>query len=406
LTALGSLEDLIGEVNTQAAAEEGQCRRTLEDQEAQVKSLLRQADDTGVELANAAAEHGDLEALRRERRAQVRDVANEQTQDADECVKRLADASSAMLAARSLRERLRRDGATGAFVGDCQVTGWVRGPCSVPCGAGGVQTLQRRIASAPHGARLGEEDPDCPPLQLDRACNEWPCPVDSEMARWQEWSACSRACGGGVRTRRRVVVRQAQNGGLPAGETMQEQTCNVQPCDQDCQLGPWGAWSACSKACSGGHQTRTRQVLQVALGDGTCPAPEQPQRQESAPCNAQACAAEPPPRCGSHVDLVLALDSSGSMGADGFEYSKRFALSVTSRLGLQDASVRGAQKKVTSLAQVGIVDFGSFARSAQVPTGSRAPVNASLEKLEWQSTGTNTGEALALAGELLDRHWR
>mmetsp|Transcript_10691 Transcript_10691/g.28348 ORF Transcript_10691/g.28348 Transcript_10691/m.28348 type:complete len:793 (-) Transcript_10691:110-2488(-) len=404
-TAAGSLEDLISEVSVQAEAEDSRCRRTLEDHEGQVKALTRQADDAGVELANAAAELSDLEALRRERRAQVRDVTAEQAQDADECVKHLADASSAMLATRALRERLRRDGAEGSFVGDCEVTGWVRGPCSVPCGAGGVQALHRSIVVAPHGARLGEEAPECPPLQLGRACNEVPCPVDSEMGRWQEWSACSRACGGGTRTRRRTVAKQAQHGGLPAGETMQEQTCNLEPCDRDCELAAWGAWAACSKACGGGHQVRTRQVLRAALGGGACPPPEDPQRQQTAGCGPQACAASPPPRCASRLDLVLALDSSGSVGAPGFHHARRFAQAVVSRLGLEDGCAQDA-RAASALAQVGIVDFGSLARSAQVPTSCRAALNASLEALQWQGTATNTGEALALAGELLDRHAR
>lgn len=201
------------------------------------------------------------------------------------------------------------------------------------------------------------------------------------------------------------MVRQAQHGGLPAGETMQEQTCNLEPCDRDCELAAWGAWAPCSKACGGGHQARARQVLRAALGDGACPPPEDPQRQQTARCNVQACAASPPPKCGSRLDLVLALDSSGSVGAPGFHHARRFAHAVASRLGLEDGCAQGA-RAASALAQVGVVDFGSLARSAQVPTGCRAVLNASLERLQWQGTTTNTGEALALAGELLDRHAR
>jgi len=201
------------------------------------------------------------------------------------------------------------------------------------------------------------------------------------------------------------VVRQAQHGGLPAGETMQEQACNLEPCDRDCELAAWGAWAPCSKACGGGHQARTRQVLRAPLGEGACPPPEDPRRQQTTRCNVEACSASPPPKCGSRLDLVLALDSSGSMGAPGFDNARRFAHAVASRLGLEDGCAHDAQA-ASALAQVGVVDFGSLARSAQVPTGCRAALSAGLEGLRWQGTSTNTGEALALAGELLDRHAR
>ena len=138
-------------------------------------------------------------------------------------------------------------------MGDCEVSDWVAGPCSVDCGPqGGFQNVTREILSIKNG--LAPEAAKCPPLRLYRACNKVACPQDCEMEAWGSWSQCSRTCGGGVRTRSRNVKQQAFFGGIPCGGTLQEEVCNPQPCDQDCEFGGWTEWSGCSKSCRGGHQ--------------------------------------------------------------------------------------------------------------------------------------------------------
>merc|ERR1719329_1513647 len=123
---------------------------------------------------------------------------------------------------------------------------------------------------------------------MNRSCNVRPCPVDAQMDVWEEWSQCSRACGGGTRTRHRNVLQQAQYGGMPAAETMQEQLCNAQACDQDCGLADWGTWGECSKICGTGHMSRVRPVLHPPLGEGTCPDEADERRTQMKPCNTQA----------------------------------------------------------------------------------------------------------------------
>ena len=53
---------------------------------------------------------------------------------------------------------------------------------------------------------------------------------------------------------------------------------------QHCGVAAWGAWSACSKECGTGGQTRTRQLTQPRYGGDVCPAGS-----ASRKCNTHAC---------------------------------------------------------------------------------------------------------------------
>merc|ERR1719199_1810352 len=101
-------------------------------------------------------------------------------------------------------------------MGDCELTDWVAGPCTVECGpVAGAQNITREVISVPDSGK-------CPPLRVHRTCNHKPCPMDCQMGEYSEWSVCTQSCGGGTRSRTRNVVATAQNGGLPCGNTVQE----------------------------------------------------------------------------------------------------------------------------------------------------------------------------------------
>lgn len=60
---------------------------------------------------------------------------------------------------------------------------------------------------------------------------------------------------------------------------------------RDCLVGDWSTWSACSKTCGSGVQTRTRLVIKEPANNGkACPV-----LAESQPCNIQSCAVITPP---------------------------------------------------------------------------------------------------------------
>ena len=56
--------------------------------------------------------------------------------------------------------------------------------------------------------------------------------VDCEYSKWNEWGECDKVCGGGTRSRRRQVTREAWYGGDKCTDEnkMESQPCNEQPC--------------------------------------------------------------------------------------------------------------------------------------------------------------------------------
>merc|ERR1719343_1064390 len=101
---------------------------------------------------------------------------------------------------------------------------------------------------------------------MKRACNQQPCPIDCVASIWSGFSACSADCGGGARTRARRAKVKAKYDGTPCGDLTETEPCNMQACDRNCKLGHWSAWSACSKACGGGERIRRRTVKVPAIG--------------------------------------------------------------------------------------------------------------------------------------------
>ena len=97
-------------------------------------------------------------------------------------------------------------------------------------------------------------------------------PVDCEFGPWGEWSSCSKSCGCGLKTQTRPVIKPALNGGACFGDKAWK-SCNNQACPGDCEFGPWSDWSSCSK-CGGEHggvKSRTRQISRTASNKcGNC----------------------------------------------------------------------------------------------------------------------------------------
>ena len=93
------------------------------------------------------------------------------------------------------------------------------------------------------------------------SCGEGPCNGSTSLSyNWDsaEWSSCSRACGGGVRTRE-VSCLNASNIQVPDSECVgvkpnEQESCNSEVCTEDFS---WniGTYSTCNQPC-GGSQSR------------------------------------------------------------------------------------------------------------------------------------------------------
>eukprot|EP00929_Paragymnodinium_shiwhaense_P119299 TRINITY_DN91191_c0_g1_i1.p1 TRINITY_DN91191_c0_g1~~TRINITY_DN91191_c0_g1_i1.p1 ORF type:complete len:898 (+),score=205.49 TRINITY_DN91191_c0_g1_i1:109-2802(+) len=407
---VGSVRDAVDDLNARQSAEEDHCRDSLQSYTQLIRDLKDEVGNVGVAMANGVSEQASLVALRRQRETQFAELSKEAREKLGDCGDRLRDAAGTMCGAKKLWKQLKKKVSDGKFLGACEVSDWVAGPCSAECGVGGTQNVTRQIVSP------GLEEKDCPPLALTKVCNQKPCPIDAEMGRWEEWSQCSRVCGGGTRTRRRMVLRESQNGGTPTAETLQEELCSPQPCDSDCELGSWTAWSNCSTACGQGHQLRSRPVLQDAVGRGSCPAADTDERRQTVQCDDKASTCNSTTfKCASPADVLLVLDGSGSVSSAGFDKLKAFATKLLERVTLSGEDQADATKlmlrtaKEAGQARMGAIAFGGEAATIVSDlTEKRSDLSGALGSLKWPGAeakgwGTNTAQALAVARQLFQR---
>lgn len=171
----------------------------------------------------------------------------------------------------------------------CQMEPWGQwSECSASCDGGRRARIRAALTQPSQGGLV------CGPGQEWEACNPEPCnpnhpittttpgpvtipeppcpngncaPRDCKLAAWVDWSECSKSCDGGRRIRTREVLVQAAFGGQSCGLVEQHEACNNQPCNSDCVLSFWTAWTGCP-ACGQGTRNRHRSVLVQATGSG------------------------------------------------------------------------------------------------------------------------------------------
>ncbi|KAM8894980.1 A disintegrin and metalloproteinase with thrombospondin motifs 7 isoform 2-T2 [Spinachia spinachia] len=169
---------------------------------------------------------------------------------------------------------------TSAYTRDTTAAYWVAGKwsaCSTSCGLGAIwRTLA--CSTGP--------DSDCDPAKRPppaqrcylRPCSTW---------KLQEWSKCSRNCGGGLKSREVQCFDLRNQRPLrpfhcraASSRPQTQMACNVQPCLE------WymSSWGQCSEVCGGGEQQR----LVTCPEEEQCDVDLQPRHIQS--CNSQPCA--------------------------------------------------------------------------------------------------------------------
>jgi hypothetical protein len=151
---------------------------------------------------------------------------------------------------------------------DAQVTHWTAwSHCTASCGPG-QQTRSRDMRKDRGALGVGFTGE----LKQTRQCQDvQPCATtDCVWHLWSHWSACSKICAGGEQTRGRDIKTAPQHRGKACDPLSGEevQACNLQSCNtgkcKDGEWNPWSAWGACSSSCLGGVQYRHRTVKQYA----------------------------------------------------------------------------------------------------------------------------------------------
>merc|ERR1719440_1137479 len=262
---------------------EQRCETDKANFEAQIATFETRLKDQQAVLAMSTKKQNDAEEQSRLKSQQLVRINDEYVKTMEECKGNIEELHSEICGAKKIRKEIYKMSDLTALVADCEVSDWVPGECTVTCG-GGMQMLNRTISILPADGGAA-----CPPLTMDRVCNDVPCPIDCEVETWSGWSTCSADCGGGVKQRVRAVITQPQHGGVRCGETSEAEPCNMQSCDRDCVLAEWTPWGPCSKECDGGLQERVRHISEPLVGQGSCPEDTSEERQEFMECNTQLC---------------------------------------------------------------------------------------------------------------------
>lgn len=355
-------------------------------QTADEEKLLRNAQTA---LAEASASQSASEEQSRLKNQQVTDLHEEFTKTSTQCQDSLRNFETEICGFRRVRAELLIMAGVDPLIQDCEVADWSPETCNATCG-GGVQRLTRTVAALSSGGGA-----TCPPLVMERRCNQKGCPIDCEVAAWALWSSCTAVCGGGVMERSRAVVVEPKFDGGSCGETSETRTCNTHSCDKDCELSPWRDWSTCSKMCDNGLMTRKRDVVHPVEGAGHCATADDQGRLEYKACNEQACvvaAGNETLHCNSKLDVLLLLDGSGSVGTEKWEAVKR-----ASKLFVE------AMPGGTEETKVGVMTFGGPRTWPQYVKCTEGPKSADEQPadmatdcgVEWVSRLTSDVPAVA-----------
>jgi len=372
---------------------------------AQIDDLQRRLEDQQASLAEATKVVVEAQEQSRLMAQQLSQLQSEARGAGDQCDSGLQDLNAQICNTKAVRQELYAAASgTAPFIQDCEVSGWTPEDCTMDCG-GGVQNMSRSVV-VPRSEGAG-----CPPLMMQRRCNEQPCPMDCKLDSWGGWSACSAGCGGGITERVRGIQSQPKHGGKPCGSTFESRSCNAEACDPDCVLSEWTAWSECSKQCDVGFKERERTMLTPAKGQGNCPHKDSLERLEYMHCNTDACvpAHGDALRCMTKLDVVLLMDGSGSVSEEGWvatiEVGKMLAESfLVAQTGTQVAvllysgpsSWAGYQKCASGEGSVDLSTDCNMQWASHFTTDPSALTSA-ISALSWRKGTTMTATALASA---------
>jgi len=394
----GNMKDLVEESTQKISKDDDEWKKLNDGFNAQLETLTTETGDVAAlfaEATSSAISEGESQAAKQAQQKQLNLIYKETMSECRETLRSILFTD--ICGTIKVRNQLISStlGVKEMDVVDCAVTAWVYAPCSVPCDAdaiGGTRLLKREVVAA-----TSEYGAKCPALNTTMQCNQVKCPADCELSEWSSFSKCSKECGGGVQTRTRTKITPPENGGK-ACQTLQEtQPCNTGSCDRDCTLSGWSPWGACSQACDGGKMTRTKKIVRQSRAEGTCAGPQSATRFMRQSCNVQACAGDEV--CISNLDIVLAIDSSGSLTQKGFDLLKTFAEKFISKFQW-NARVAVVQFGNGHLDSQGVVSDATLKLKL---TDSMLHFNSAIRNLTFQRGFTNMAQAFKKGSEVLKR---
>merc|ERR1719191_1533702 len=383
--ALSQLTSEVRLARDQAAYElsvtEEDCKRLAEEYERQTQQWEVQLEDNNAKLSEQT---GVLNTAELDLAGKV-EGANEllrQLKDfRADCAKKIKEGAETICGIKSIRQELYQMQSYNPFIEDCEEGDWQIGECSEECG-GGERTNTREIISP---ARAGGAE--CGVLLEKESCNMQPCPIDCVVGEWSEYGMCSAPCGGGIQTRIRQPLTDAEHGGEPCGDLSEALECNVFACDRPCELDPeWSEWTECSKECDSGITFHSKGVMVPAGPQGSCPEWWEPERMQEAYCNTMDCPQDLV--CTAQMDMLVLIDGSGSVNwyGPGFEQERSFTKKL---FELMSFGAEGAK--------AGVILFSWQAELVSSMTTDQAALLDAVDGMVWPHWSTATALALSMA---------
>jgi hypothetical protein len=241
-----------------------------------------------------------------------------------------------MCGIKGTRSSLAKKCGLSRLVQDCAVSDFEAGRCSKPCvttttysrfkltSVGRVTYTRKEISGE---KELGMK---CPKKAYTIKCGQFRCKEDCVQTVWSGFGKCSVDCEGGTKLRTRATKRRPRFGGSACGPVTDTQNCHQGTCDRDCDLNKWTKFTGCSQACGKGYQEKFRSVYRVLRAGGKCAKPRHSSRYNRRNCNMHQCFGDE--KCMANLDLLVAVDGSGSVGQKGFKAAKDFSKRIINRL--------------------------------------------------------------------------
>merc|ERR1719482_715215 len=295
------------------------CKRLAEEYERQTQQWEVQLEDNNAKLSEQTGVLNTAELDLAGKVEEANELLRQLKDFRKDCAKKIKEGAETICGIKSIRQELYQMQSYNPFIEDCEEGDWAIGECSEECG-GGERTNTREIISP---ARAGGAE--CGVLLEKESCNMQPCPIDCVVGEWSEYGMCSSPCGGGIMTRVRQPLTDAEHGGEPCGDLSEALECNVFACDRPCELDPeWSEWTECSKECDSGITFHSKGVMVPAGPQGSCPEWWESERMQEAYCNTMDCPQDLV--CTAQLDMLVLIDGSGSVNwyGPGFEQERSF----------------------------------------------------------------------------------
>jgi hypothetical protein len=231
MTIVGETSCKMTEMEMALSEAQEKCETIKADYESQIEDLQARGDDAGVDMAVGTKDKNAAELQARLKKDELLSMESDFMAQMHECDLNIQTADETLCGVENIRFELFKMDGQRPFIQDCEVSEWIRAPCSVSCG-GGEQLKTREVITPPTKGSA------CPPVLERVDCNNFDCPTSCKMAEWEEWGKCSADCGGGIRERSRGIEVPASHGGDPCDVDHITQACNTFSCDSDCLLSP------------------------------------------------------------------------------------------------------------------------------------------------------------------------